>query len=118
MSIEDSVLAENTPAVTLPQKLGLVVSGIPILANLLSSFGVWHPTTVQLEALEKAGEYGIGLAAALVGGDAIVRLGRNHTQGKKYTAQAQIDAAAHYAAAQAPEPAPEPDTATPPPANG
>lgn len=59
----------KTPDITPAQ----IISGIPIIANLLNVFGVYSLTVAQTDALEKVGIWAI----ALIFGDAAVRFGRN-----------------------------------------
>lgn len=63
------VLTGNKPDITPIQ----VVSGIPLLANLLNVFGVYNLTPEQTDSLEKFGLWAI----ALIFGDAAIRIGRN-----------------------------------------
>lgn len=50
-----------------------IISGIPLLANLLNVFGVYSLTPEQTDSLEKFGIWAI----ALIFGDAAIRIGRN-----------------------------------------
>jgi hypothetical protein len=50
-----------------------IVSGIPIVAELLHAFGVYDLRPAQVDSLEKTATWAI----ALLGADAIIRLGRN-----------------------------------------
>ena len=50
-----------------------IVSGIPILAELAHSFGVFDLSQAQQDSLSKA----VLWAMALVGADAVLRVGRN-----------------------------------------
>ena len=50
-----------------------IVSGIPILAELAHSFGVFDLSQTQQDSLSKA----VLWAMALVGADAVLRVGRN-----------------------------------------
>lgn len=56
-----------------------IVAAIPVLAALLSSFGVFELSPAQSDALESA----VTFAVALVGGDAIIRLGRSLGFGRR-----------------------------------
>jgi hypothetical protein len=55
-----------------------IVAGIPIICNLLAAFNVYHVTPAQEDALTNAGTWAI----ALVAGDALIRIGRNHAAAK------------------------------------
>ena len=68
-----------------------IVSGIPILAELLHSFGVYDLSQAQQDSLAKAATW----ALALIAGDTVLRVGRAH-------AQSRVDSAA----VAAPRPAP------------
>jgi hypothetical protein len=50
-----------------------LVAAVPVVASLLSAFGVYDLSPEQQDALSDAVTYSI----ALVGGDAIIRFGRN-----------------------------------------
>lgn len=100
VDIVEPALSENSPSVTLPQKISAIVAGIPILSNLTAAFGIWTPNDQQLDALEKAGAYSVFLAGILVAGDAGIRFARNQREGKKAIAKASVVAAQHQAAAQ------------------
>jgi hypothetical protein len=49
-----------------------IVSGIPIIAELLHTFGVFDLSSAQQESLEKT----VTWAFALLGADALIRVGR------------------------------------------
>jgi hypothetical protein len=76
----------NRPDITPAQ----IVSAVPILCSLLAAFGVWTPTPDQKDALEAT----VGWAAALVLGDAGLRVGRGLASAKKEAATSTIQAAA------------------------
>ena len=65
-------VAPNRPDITPAQ----LVAGIPLLAELAHSFGVFTLSEAQQDSLEKA----ILWAIALVGFDAVIRFGRNLAQ--------------------------------------
>lgn len=81
-----SIRPDLTPA----QIVGVVVAGVPIIANLAQAFGVWTATPAELDALQQAGGFAIAAAGTLFVGDAAIRVGRN-------VAQARVDAAVHNA---------------------
>jgi hypothetical protein len=58
-----------TPELTTAQ----IVGGIPVVAGLLHSFGVYTLTASQESSLSKAVTYAVGL----IGADALIRLGRS-----------------------------------------
>ena len=55
-----------------------LVAAIPIVCNLLAAFDVFDVTDAEQDALATAGVWGI----ALIAGDALIRLGRNHAASK------------------------------------
>lgn len=59
----------SRPSITPAQ----IVSGIPIVAELLHSFGVYDLSQAQQDSLSKA----VTWAIAVAGADAIIRFGRN-----------------------------------------
>lgn len=61
------------PSITIAQ----IVAGIPLVANLLAAWGVWSPSLKQQETLRDT----LIWAFALIGGDAVIRLGRNISDG-------------------------------------
>jgi hypothetical protein len=63
------VTADNRPAITPAQ----IVSGIPIVAEALHTFGVFNLSQAQQDSLSKL----VLWSVALVGGDAVIRFGRN-----------------------------------------
>ncbi len=70
--INEDVVIEptlKTPDITPVQ----LVAGIPVVAELLHSFGVYDLSQAQQDSLTKAALY----AMAIVGADAVIRLGRN-----------------------------------------
>lgn len=81
MSVQPQPLAPGTalkvqsaerPNITPAQ----IVSGIPILAELAHSFGVFDLSAAQQDSLGKA----VTWAMVLVGSDAVLRVGRNLAQ--------------------------------------
>lgn len=63
----------NRPSITVAQ----IIAGIPLLANMLAAYGVWSPSLRQQETLRDT----LIWAFALIGGDAVIRLGRNISDG-------------------------------------
>lgn len=61
--------APNRPAITPAQ----IIAGIPIIAELLHSFGVFDLSQAQQDSLSKT----VTWAFALLGADAVIRVGRN-----------------------------------------
>ena len=70
------------PDITPPQIVATVVAGIPILAQFLRAFGVYDLDAEQTEALSNAVTWAGVLAGALIGGDALLRTGRNLRRGQ------------------------------------
>ncbi len=73
----------STPSLTPAQLLGL----IPVLATLLTAFGVYDLSQEQTEALEKATIAVIGL----FGADALIRHSRAKHLGARIPADAPLD---------------------------
>lgn len=88
------------PSVTPAQIVAVLIAGIPIIANLLGAFDVYTVTTAQQHALSDATTWGGLFAGLLVGGDALVRTGRNY-------ADARVQAAALTPAAPSAQQAPQ-----------
>lgn len=61
--------ASGRPDLTAAQ----IVAGIPVIANLLSAWGIFTPSAAQQITLRDAMLWGFGLIA----GDALLRTGRN-----------------------------------------
>lgn len=72
----------NMPDITPPQTVAAVVAGIPILAELFRAFGVYDLSIEQQDALSNAVTWAGVLAGALIGGDALLRTGRNLRKGQ------------------------------------
>lgn len=70
------------PDLTLAQLVGGLASGVPIVLTLLAAFGVFDPTAAQQVALDNATQWAVGFSVLLIGGDAVIRLGRNLKDGK------------------------------------
>lgn len=62
-------VAPHRPDITPAQ----IIAGVPVLANLLAAFGVFTMTAGQQSALQDT----LGWALALLGADALIRVGRN-----------------------------------------
>lgn len=69
------------PDITPPQLVAMVVAGIPIIAELLRAFGVYDLSIQQQDALSNAVTWAGVLGGALIGGDALLRTGRNLRKG-------------------------------------
>lgn len=69
------------PDITPPQIVAFVIAGIPVIATLLRAFGVFDLSVEQEKALSDALTWAGVFAAALIGGDAVVRTGRNIRKG-------------------------------------
>ena len=77
-----SLVQGPRPDITPPQVVAMLVGGIPIVAELLHAFGIYDISLEQQEALSNSVTWAGILAAALIGGDAILRTGRNARRGK------------------------------------
>lgn len=69
------------PEITPPQLVAMVAAGVPILAQLLHAFGIYDLSVEAQVALNNAVTWASVLAGSLIGGDAILRLGRNLRKG-------------------------------------
>jgi hypothetical protein len=79
------------PDITPPQIVALVIAGIPILATLLRAFGVFDLSLAEQQALSDTLTWAGVFAGTLIGGDAILRTGRNVRKGKVEAALASGD---------------------------
>jgi hypothetical protein len=68
----------HRPDLTPAQIGGVLVAGVPIIANLLHVFGIFDLSKGQEQALQDSISHGVVLAGLLFGGDAAVRASRNH----------------------------------------
>jgi hypothetical protein len=98
------------PDITPAQVLGALLAGVPVLATLLHSFGVYDLSAEQQDALTKSIEWAGILAVALFGADAGLRAARNSASAKVEAAQLvvasappEMPAAAPYQPEMAPE---------------
>lgn len=85
--------AAGHPKVTLPQIIGAVVAGVPVVSNLLAAFGVFTPTPSEQHALVEALNWGVAFAGLLIAGDAGLRSARNAAAAKVAAAHVVQDAA-------------------------
>jgi hypothetical protein len=69
------------PDITPPQLVALVIAGIPIIAQLLHAFGLYDVSPEAQQALSNALTWAGVLAGSLIGGDALLRTGRNLRKG-------------------------------------
>lgn len=70
------------PDITPPQIVATVIAGVPIVASLLRAFGVYDLSIEEEVALSDTVTWASVLAGALIGGDAILRTGRNLRKGQ------------------------------------
>ena len=75
------------PDITPPQIVAMVIAGVPILATLLRAFGIYDLSLEAQQALSDALTWAGVLAGALIGGDALLRTGRNLRRGQVEAAQ-------------------------------
>ncbi|HWI66788.1 MAG TPA: hypothetical protein VNS88_00150 [Nitrospiraceae bacterium] len=69
------------PDVTPPQIVGLAIAGIPIIAQLLRAFGIYDLDADQQQALSDTVTWATVAGGSLIGGDALLRTGRNLRRG-------------------------------------
>ena len=77
------------PDVTPPQVVGLAIAGIPILAQLLRAFGIYDLDADQQRALSDTVTWATVAGGTLIGGDALLRTGRNVRRGNVEAAVVQ-----------------------------
>lgn len=77
-----AITSGNMPDITPPQIVAGAVAGIPILAELARAFGIYDLSIEQQDALSNAVTWAGVFAGALIGGDALLRLGRNLRKGQ------------------------------------
>ena len=86
-------MSAQRPDFTLAQKIAAAAGGIPVLSNLLASFGLWAPNPAQQDALGDAVTWGGVLAGLLIFGDAGIRSARNVADARRDAATAMASAA-------------------------
>lgn len=72
----------SRPAVTAPQIAGILMAGVPIVAQLLHVFGVFDLTLAQQAALGNIIQWATIGAGALFASDAGLRAARNHAHAR------------------------------------
>src|SRR4051794_32011478 len=98
------ILQGQRPDITPAQLVAVLIAGVPIVASLLSAFGVDDRTPAQEDALAETVQWSGLLAIGLLGADFGIRAARNH-------ADATVNAGVPGSPAQPPAgplPAPEP----------
>jgi hypothetical protein len=98
------IFVGQRPDITPAQTAAGLVAGIPVLATLLTAFGIAELTAAQQDALADALTWGGVLAGLLIGGDATLRTARN-------VADARRDSAAIAAGTSTATPAADPHDA-------
>src|SRR4051812_46650211 len=76
------ILQGQRPDITPAQLFALLGAGVPIVASLLSAFGVYDLSPTQQDALSKAVQWAGLVAIALFGADFGIRAARNHADAK------------------------------------
>jgi hypothetical protein len=82
------------PDLTQAQAIGVLVAGVPVIANLLRAFGVFDATPEQEQVLRNALEWAAIVAGLLFVSDAGLRAARNAADAKRDAAAATSPAAA------------------------
>jgi len=100
-----NILTGQRPDITPAQ----LVSGIPILAELLHSFGIYNLSAAQQNSLAHAATW----ALALVAGDTILRVGRGVSAARVQSAGVAAGGAMPTLPAMAPNPTPPTDAPLP-----
>jgi hypothetical protein len=80
------VVSGPKPAITPAQIAAGLVAGVPIIASLLSAFGVYTVSKPEQDALKQTVEWGVIFGGLLVGGDAHLRSARNKAEAAKHAA--------------------------------
>lgn len=88
--MSDGLLKGPMPDITPPQIVGLLVGGVPILAEFLRAFGVYDISLEQQQALSNAVTWATVIGGALISGDALLRIGRNLRKGHVEAAIASL----------------------------
>ena len=81
-----SVFRGQRPDITPAQVVGVLVAGVPVVANLLRAFGVYDAGPEQQQALQDAMTWGSVVAGLLFASDAGVRAARNAADAKREAA--------------------------------
>jgi len=81
-----TVFQGQRPDLTPAQVAAVLVAGVPVIATLLTVFGVAELDSQQQEALTNALSWGGVLAGLLIGGDATLRTARNVVDARRDTA--------------------------------
>jgi hypothetical protein len=78
MKIFQGTMPDVTPA----QVIAVLLGGVPVIATLLHSFGIYDLTGEQQDALTKTLQWAGLLAVGLFGADAGLRAARNHADAR------------------------------------
>jgi hypothetical protein len=76
------ILQGQRPDVTPAQLIAVLAAGVPIVASLLSAFGVYDLTPAQQDALSKTVQWAGLIAIGLFGADFGIRAARNNADAK------------------------------------
>ena len=90
-----SIFRGQRPDLTPAQVVGLLVAGIPIIANLLRAFGVFDATPDQEQALTDTMTWAGIFAGLLFASDAGVRAARNAADSRRDAAALSSPAMPH-----------------------
>jgi hypothetical protein len=80
------VLRGKQPDITAAQLAGVFVAGVPVIATLLRSFGVYDVNADEEKAMQDAVTWGGIVAGALFASDAGLRAARNHADARRHAA--------------------------------
>jgi hypothetical protein len=81
-----SIFRGQRPDLTPAQVVGVLVAGVPVVATLLRSFGVYDVGPEQQQALQETMTWGSIAAGLLFASDAGVRAARNAADAKRESA--------------------------------
>lgn len=88
------IFSGKRPDVTPAQVAAVLVAGVPAIATLLSTFGIYALSNEQQDALAGVLTWSAVLAGLLIGSDATLRTARNVVDGKRDAAAFAVASAA------------------------
>jgi hypothetical protein len=90
-----SIFRGQRPDLTPAQSVGILLAGIPVLANLLRAFGLFDASPEQEQALGDAMSWGGVVAGLLFASDAGLRAARNAADSRRDAAALSAPTAPH-----------------------
>jgi hypothetical protein len=95
-----SIFRGQRPDLTPAQVVGVLVAGVPVIANLLRAFGVYDAGPEQQQALQETMTWGSVVAGLLFASDAGVRAARNAADSRREAAALAAPIAPHATIAE------------------